>query len=470
VTGDDRSGSGGPAGSGTAGSGTAGSGTAGSGTAGSGTAGSGTAGSGTAGSGTAGSGTAGSGTAELDPAAPAHAAWLRDQVSGLLDFCAASADWRGGGFDGLTGTGRRAPGPKQLYVTARMTYGYALGAMLGYPGCEELAGHGLRALRTIFRDDANGGWYAELAEDGREVRVARKQTYGHAFVLLATSVAGQAGLQAGDLASEAAQIFDRWLYREPDGMCVDSWDQGFGECDPYRGINANMHAVEAFLGAYCATGQPPFLRRAQSIARRLAVFAAGAHWRVPEHFSADWQPQLDYNADMPYDGFRPFGATPGHGLEWARLLLQLRLAGGDDDGSLLAAAEALFGRAVGDAWDPDRCGLAYTVDWQGREVAKQRLHWPLAEAIGAVRYLHAATGRPGYARWYATFWRLADRCFIDRQGGSWWHELGPDGRPAGTIWTGKSDLYHALNACLFSLLPPAASIPASIPAGLAQPG
>ena len=60
--------------------------------------------------------------------------------------------------------------------------------------------------------------------------------------------------------------------------------------------------------------------------------------------------------------------------------------------------------------------------------------------------------------WSTTFWRVADQCFIDRQGGSWWHELDTDGRPAGTIWPGKSDLYHVLNALLLSLLPPAPAV------------
>ena len=394
------------------------------------------------------------GTRPFGTASPVHASWLGAQLGELLDFCAAAADWRDGGFDGLTTTGQRQPGPKRLYATARMTYGFTLGAMLGRPGCTELAGHGLRALRTIFRDSSDGGWFAELSADGREVTVTRKETYGHAFVLLAASTAVQAGLPAGDLLEDAAVIFDRWLWDEPAGLCVDSWDQGWTEPDSYRGMNANMHAVEAFLSAYFATGRPSFLRRAQSISARLIRFAAAAQWRIPEHFTEGWAPLPGYHEDRPADGFRPFGATPGHGVEWARLLLQLRLIPGGDPAGLLAAATALFGRAVADGWDAGRCGFAYTVDWQGREVSSQRLHWPLAEAIGAACYLHAATGEPGYAGWYATFWEVAERCFADRQGGSWWHELGPDGQPGCTIWAGKSDLYHVLNALLSSLLPP----------------
>ena len=243
---------------------------------------------------------------------------------------------------------------------------------------------------------------------------------------------------------------------------MDSWDRGWTEPDSYRGMNANMHAVEACLSAYFATGRPSFLRRAQSICARLISFAAAAQWRVPEHFTADWTPLPGYHADRPADGFRPFGSTPGHGVEWARLLLQLRLIPGGDPDGLLAAATALFGRAVADGWDAARCGFAYTVDWQGAEVSSQRLHWPLCEAIGAARYLHAATGQPEYAGWYATFWTVAERCFADRQGGSWWHELGPDGQPAATIWGGKSDLYHVLNALLCGLLPPVPTLAAGL--------
>lgn len=408
------------------------------------------------------------GNAVTDPggpgnmAPPGHPDWIRAQLGGLLDFCAAAADWQDGGFDGLTITGQRQPGPKHLYATARMTYGFTLGVMLGRPGCAELAGHGLRALRTIFHDDGHGGWFAELSGDARSVTVARKETYGHAFVLLAASTAAQAGLAAGDLLREATEIFDRWLYDESATLCVDSWDEAWHEPDSYRGLNANMHAVEAFLAAYCATGQAAYLRRAEAISTRLVSFAAARQWRIPEHFTADWQPLPDYHRDRPGDGFRPFGATPGHGLEWARLLLQLRLIAPGEAAGLLTAATELFRRAVADGWDASRCGFAYTVDWQGREVSSQRLHWPLAEAIGAARYLDAATGQPGYADWYATFWRVADQCFIDRQGGSWWHELDTGGRPAGTIWPGKSDLYHVLNALLLSLLPPGPAVAATL--------
>ena len=42
---------------------------------------------------------------------------------------------------------------------------------------------------------------------------------------------------------------------------------------------------------------------------------------------------------------------------------------------------------------------------------------------------------------------------IDRQGGGWWPELDDDLRPVARVFTGKPDLYHAVQACLIPLLP-----------------
>jgi mannose/cellobiose epimerase-like protein (N-acyl-D-glucosamine 2-epimerase family) len=53
------------------------------------------------------------------------------------------------------------------------------------------------------------------------------------------------------------------------------------------------------------------------------------------------------------------------------------------------------------------------------------------------------------ARW----WDLAERAFVDRERGSWHHELDPDNRPASRIWPGKPDVYHAYQATLLPRLP-----------------
>ena len=88
-----------------------------------------------------------------------------------------------------------------------------------------------------------------------------------------------------------------------------------------------MHSVEAYLAAGDVTGNPAWPARAASIATRLINEHARAHaWRIPEHYDENWRPRPDYNADRPDDPFRPYGTTPGHSFEWARLLVTLEAA------------------------------------------------------------------------------------------------------------------------------------------------
>ena len=47
---------------------------------------------------------------------------------------------------------------------------------------------------------------------------------------------------------------------------------------------------------------------------------------------------------------------------------------------------------------------------------------------------------------------------IDHLQGGWFPELDSDLRPVGRVFTGKPDLYHALQACLIPLLPTDGSI------------
>jgi mannose/cellobiose epimerase-like protein (N-acyl-D-glucosamine 2-epimerase family) len=177
-----------------------------------------------------------------------------------------------------------------------------------------------------------------------------------------------------------------------------------------------------------------------------------------EHFDAQWQPLLDYNRDKPDDLFRPFGQTPGHAFEWARLLLHLeaarRVAGLSAPQWLSDDARRLFAAATHHGWEVDgEPGIVYTLDWQQQPVVADRLHWTLAEAVAAAGALLQRTGEIEYEQWYRRFWDYIDTWLIDRQHGSWHHQLGADNQPSHTIWPGKPDLYHAYQATLLPLLP-----------------
>lgn len=89
----------------------------------------------------------------------------------------------------------------------------------------------------------------------------------------------------------------------------------------------------------------------------------------------------------------------------------------------------------------------YTLDWDGTPVVRARMHWVIAEAVGAaaVRARHAADDA---ARgWYGRLWRSAADHHIDPERGSWIHEVDMRGG-APMTWEGKPDLYHAVQATL----------------------
>jgi sulfoquinovose isomerase len=353
--------------------------------------------------------------------------------------------------------------PAYTWITARMVHVYALGHLLGRSGDADLAAQALAGLTGRLRDGKSGGWLTSV--DPASESPDEKACYTHAFVVLAASsgtVAGLAG--ARDLLSQALDIWDQRFFDDAAGMFVDTWNRDFTRLDDYRGVNGNMHAVEALMAAADVTGDQAWRERALGIARRVALEFAQPHsWRIPEHFTSSWEPQLEHNRDHPDDQFQPYGATVGHGLEWSRLLLHLEASLADPPDWLLPAAEALFDRAVVDGWAVDGAdGFIYTTDWDGIPVVRDRMHWVVAEGIAAGAALRRRTGDDRYADLAATWWAYAERYLFDRTYGSWHHQLDATNHVIETVWPGKPDLYHAVQATVIPRLPLAPSMATSL--------
>lgn len=400
---------------------------------------------------------------------PTHRAWLDQHVRDLLDFGRAHVVAPGGGAaylgdDGLPWTDRGV----QTWITCRTVHVYSLGAMLGVPGSATVAAGALAGLTGPLRDAEHGGWFHALDASGVPDVAAGKSCYDHAFVLLAASTATLAGIPgARELLDEACAVYLDKFWDEAAGRAVDTWDVTFTTLDPYRGINANMHSVEALLAVADATGDAAWRQRAASIARFVVGLAGEHDGRLPEHFGPDWVADLELNADRPGDQFKPYGATIGHGFEWARLLIHvesaLGLAAPDD---LLPAAVRLFERATADGWDADGAeGFVYTTGWTGEPVVRDRMHWVAAEATAAADTLHRRTGENRYAELYARWWDHVVTYVVDHENGSWHHELSPTLEPAGTVWPGKPDLYHAVQSALLPRLPLGPSIARAVADG-----
>lgn len=399
------------------------------------------------------------------------ARWRRDQLADLLRFGEASlrAD---GAAQWLDDDGRPdLSQPVHTWITSRMAHVYAFASLLGVAGAGERADAALHGLRAVLVDAENGGWVSSRGparrpgdlDVGEGVPVdGTKSAYAHAFVVLAAAsgtIAGREG--ARELLDAALAVLDERFWEPGPRMHADEWSRDWTTLDEYRGVNANMHAVEALLAAHDATGDAEWLGRAASIADRVIGWARENEWRIPEHFDADWNPLPDYNADRPRDPFKPYGSTPGHGLEWARLLLQVDVAAGTP-GARTDAAVALFDRAVADGWDGAHDGgFVYTVDWSGTPVEPRRYHWVAAEAVSAADVLGRVTGDPRFAEAAAGWWEWIDQHLVDHERGSWHHELDTANRPDGVTWVGKPDVYHAAQAVILPDLPLTGSLAAS---------
>ena len=383
-----------------------------------------------------------------------NADWLAAEGERLLLFGEQSA-LSGGGFGWLSTDGEVVDRPLELWINCRMTHVYSVAHLAGRPGSGALALHGAEALRGIFRDDTHGGWFAQVGPDG-PVTTA-KTAYEHAFVLLAASSAAAAGVPGADgLLTEARDVLLARFWDDEHGMLVEEWDRSWSVLDGYRGVNANMHGVEALLAAADALDDASLRARAlRMMTRVVGTLAPANDWRLPEHFDATWSPVPDYNVDEPAHPFRPYGATIGHALEWSRLALHLHAAlGSQAPDWLLEHARALFEAAVRDGWSVDGApGFVYTTDWEGRPVVRERMHWVVAEGVATATALRSATGDASYDEWSRTWWEHIQEHFVDPEGGSWWHELSPSLTPSEKVWAGKPDVYHAYQATLFGRLP-----------------
>jgi mannose/cellobiose epimerase-like protein (N-acyl-D-glucosamine 2-epimerase family) len=223
--------------------------------------------------------------------------------------------WSGKGWDPATGgfvekldiEGRAdLAAPRRVRVQARQIYCFAKAADLGwYPQGREIAMKGLEYLLAKAKSpDGRPGFVHLLDPDGSTINATR-DTYDHAFVLLALSTVYRIDNDAqvrGELESLMAFI-DRGL-RSPHGGFIE----GIPATLPRR-QNPQMHLFEAMITAFDATGDPVYQSRAGEL---FGLFLANLYdpkrQILGEYFEEDWSK------------IEPVSVEPGHQAEWVWLL------------------------------------------------------------------------------------------------------------------------------------------------------
>lgn len=340
---------------------------------------------------------------------------------------------------------------RHLVSSCRFIFNYAM-AYRHFGDARDLdyVRHGLRFLRDAHWDAEHEGYDWEIEWRDGEKRATRDGTrhcYGLAFVLLAAAHAAMAGVEeAKPLIAHTFELMERRFWDRAAGLYADDATPGWA-VSSYRGQNANMHATEALLAAYEATGHLTYLDRAEKVAtnivQRQAALSQGLVW---EHFHADWSVDWEYNKEDSSNIFRPWGFQPGHQTEWAKLLLILERHRPLD--WLLPRAIELFDAAFAHAWDSDHGGLCYGFGPDYKVCDHDKYFWVQAESFAAAALLAQRTGSERFWDWYDEIWRYSWAHFVDHRYGAWYRVLTCDNRKYSDEKSpaGKTD-YHTMGAC-----------------------
>ncbi|QZA77385.1 AGE family epimerase/isomerase [Deefgea tanakiae] len=339
---------------------------------------------------------------------------------------------------------------RHLVSSTRFVFNYAMAyRQFGHAEYLSAARRGLAFLHEVHRDPISGGyaWQFQWQQGKKKLDDDTNHCYGLAFVLLAYAHGVMAGIdEAREWLEETWQLMELRFWNSEYGLYADEASADW-TLKPYRGQNANMHACEAMLAAFEATGDVKFLDRAEllasNITQRQAALANGLIW---EHYHADWSVDWDYNRHDKSNIFRPWGYQPGHLTEWAKLLLILErhrpLAW------LKPRAEQLFNTAMERAWDAEHGGLYYGFGPENEICDSDKYFWVQAESIATAALLAERTGNERYWHDYQRLWAYAWQHFVDHQHGAWWRILRADNQKYSDEKSpaGKVD-YHTMGAC-----------------------
>jgi mannose/cellobiose epimerase-like protein (N-acyl-D-glucosamine 2-epimerase family) len=340
---------------------------------------------------------------------------------------------------------------RTLVASARFVFNYAMAyKQFGTPDYRARVLHGLDYLRQVHRNPATGG-YAWRIEGGRPADTTN-HCYGLAFVLLAYACAVKIGIKAARAwIDETFDVMERHFWLAADGLYANEADAQWKLSD-YRGQNDNMHACEAMIAAFEATGEDKFLARAATLAEAVTVRQAGlTRGMVWEHFKPDWTPDLEYaKGENNANSIRPWGVQTGHQTEWSKLLLILdRHLPADWH---LRRARELFDPAMANGWDEQYGGLIYGYDLDGKPSDYDKYFWVQAESLAAAALLGACTGEEKYWLIYDRIWDYAWTNFVDHDYGAWYRKLSRDNHRYDDrkTFSNKAD-YHTMGACYEAL-------------------
>ena len=375
--------------------------------------------------------------------------FLEDHIKNILSFYEKNSFDKNGGFFNIFLNDGSVLDKKNRHLVSstRFVFNYANAyLMTKNKKYKNLCIHGLQFIITKHRNLNTNHFLWQISEE--KVVDGRAMAYGYAFVILAGSFAYKIGIDKGkDLVDEAWNFMEKFFWEEKYSAYADELSTNLEILDSYRGQNANMHAVEAFIAAYEAFKDKKFLDRANLITQNFVLnLASKSQNQIWEHYNRFWEIDWDYNKDKPDDVFKPWGFQPGHQVEWAKLLLQLNEHSPED--WKIEKSIYLFDLGIKMSLDKKCGGLVYGYSPNGKFSNDNKYFWVQAEALAASWRLYRITNNIDYYNFYMSLWNWCWKNFVDHKYGAWFNILTREGKQIDKIKSplGKTD-YHTMGAC-----------------------
>jgi mannose/cellobiose epimerase-like protein (N-acyl-D-glucosamine 2-epimerase family) len=214
---------------------------------------------------------------------------------------------RGGFVEQLHSAGRADyTAPRRVRVQARQIYCFAKAAQMGwYREGREIAMRGLEYLLAKAKSPDGQPGFVHLLDSHGSTLNAMRDTYDHAFVLLALATV----YQLTNDAQVRSEIYSLLTFIETG---LRSSHGGYIEGIPAtlpRRQNPQMHLLEAMIATFDATGDPAFQSRAGELYGLFVANLYDPHRKIlGEYFEEDWSK------------IEPVCVEPGHQAEWVWLL------------------------------------------------------------------------------------------------------------------------------------------------------
>ena len=322
--------------------------------------------------------------------------------------------------------------PVRLMVQGRQIFVYAQAAALCWrDDARELVETAFHSMvRDFHHADGASGWVHSISRNGGVVD-DRRDTYAHAFVLLAiASYVGATGdRKALAVADDTLAFLDANASAGASGGYLDA----LPPFDDMRRQNPHMHLFESTLALFEASGEERYLARANAL---FDLFARAFFQResgvLLEYFDRDLK---------PFKGEVGRIVEPGHHFEWIWLLRRFSRFSGREVSKHI---DGLYDHAL--RFGSDASGMPYDeILVEGAPRLRSHRAWPVTEAIKA-HVIEAEEGRAGACARATMFSRLLAKHFLlDEPVGGWIDRLDEHGRSVSDFMP-ASTFYHVFCA------------------------